>query len=227
MKEVPTAIVCDGCDAVWHRTPLHAREIARCPRCGTELDRHPGAQRERMLPLTLACLILFAIANLFPIVEIELRGLRSHTTLAGAVVALTGEDMSLVAFLVLATTILFPLMQLLILVWLLVPLRRHRRALGFALLVRLMQALRPWGMIEVFLLGVLVALVKLSSIASVLPGPALWAFMALTVVLTAVLAFDPRGFWEMAEKKLDDTAPPRPADGPASASASSTSERAT
>ena len=50
---------------------------------------------------------------------------------------------------------------------------------------------------------------------------------ALTVVLTAVLAFDPRGFWEMAEKKLDDTAPPRPADGPASASASSTSERAT
>ena len=79
----------------------------------------------------------------------------------------------------------------------------------------------PW------VLGVLVALVKLSSIASVLPGPALWAFMALTVVLTAVLAFDPRGFWEMAEKKLDDTAPPRPADGPASASASSTSERAT
>lgn len=214
MKEVPTAIVCDGCDAVWHRTPLHAREIARCPRCGTELDRHPGAQRERMLPLTLACLILFAIANLFPIVEIELRGLRSHTTLAGAVVALTGEDMSLVAFLVLATTILFPLMQLLILVWLLVPLRRHRRALGFALLVRLMQALRPWGMIEVFLLGVLVALVKLSSMASVLPGPALWAFVALTLLLTAVLAFDPRGFWEMAEHKLDST-PAADADAPA------------
>jgi paraquat-inducible protein A len=205
MKEVPEAIVCDGCDAVWHRTPLHDCEIARCPRCHTELDRHPGTQRGRMLPLTLACLVLFTIANLFPIVEIELRGLRSHTTLAGAVVALTGEDMSLVAFLVLATTILFPLMQLLILVWLLVPLRRHRRAIGFALLVRLMQALRPWGMIEVFLLGVLVALVKLSSMASVLPGPALWAFMALTVLLTAVLAFDPRGFWEMAESKLDST----------------------
>jgi paraquat-inducible protein A len=122
--------------------------------------------------------------------------------------------MSLVAFLVLATTILFPLMQLLILVWLLVPLRRHRRALGFALLVRLMQALRPWGMIEVFLLGVLVALVKLSSMASVLPGPALWAFVALTLLLTAVLAFDPRGFWEMAEHKLDST-PAADADVPA------------
>ena len=203
MTEVPDAILCEGCDAIYRRVPLRRREVAHCPRCGTELDRHPGAQRERMLPLTLACLILFAIANLFPIVEIELRGLRSQTTLAGAVVALTGEDMSLVAFLVLATTILFPLMQLLILVWLLVPMRRHRRALGFALLVRLMQALRPWGMIEVFLLGVLVALVKLSSMASVLPGPALWAFVALTLLLTAVLAFEPRGVWDMAENKLD------------------------
>ena len=204
MKEVPTAIVCDGCDAVWHRTPLHAREIARCPRCGTELARHPGAQQERILPLTVAGLIMFGIANLFPIVEIELRGLHSQTTLVGAVVALAGEGMSLVALLVLATTILFPLLQLLILLWLLVPLQRHRRVVaGFGWLVRAMQSLRPWGMIEVFLLGVLVALVKLSSMATVLPGPALYAFMVLTVLLTAVLAFDPRGFWEMAEGAVD------------------------
>ena len=53
-------------------------------------------------------------------------------------------------------------------------------------------------MIEVFLLGVLVAIVKLSSMATVIPGPALYAFMALTVLLTAVLSFNPRGFWEMA-----------------------------
>ncbi len=172
--------------------------MCRCTRCGTELERHPGDQHKRILPLTVASLIMFAIANLFPIVEMELRGLRSQTTLAGAVVALSNEGMSLVAMLVLATTILFPLMQLLILLWLLVPLTRRTQPRGFALLVRTMQSLRPWGMIEVFLLGVLVALVKLSSMATVLPGPALWAFVALTVLLTAVLAFDPRGFWEMA-----------------------------
>jgi paraquat-inducible protein A len=204
MKEVPEAMVCEGCDAVYHRAPLAEREVARCPRCGTELARHPGAQQERILPLTVAGLIMFGIANLFPIVEIELRGLHSQTTLAGAVVALAGEGMSLVALLVLATTILFPLLQLLILLWLLVPLQRHRRVVaGFGWLVRAMQSLRPWGMIEVFLLGVLVALVKLSSMATVLPGPALYAFMVLTVLLTAVLAFDPRGFWEMAEGAVD------------------------
>ncbi len=199
MRELPEAIVCAGCDALYARVPLHRREVAHCPRCGTELDRHSGRQRERLLPLTVAALILFAIANLFPIVEIELRGLRSQTTLAGAVMTLVGEDMSVVALLVLATTLLFPLLQLLILLWLLVPLQRHHRVRGFAWMVRMMQSLRPWGMVEVFLLGTLVALVKLSGLATVIPGPALWAFMGLTVLLTAVLAFDPRGFWEMLD----------------------------
>jgi len=198
MREVPDIIACEGCDAIYRRARLRPRDVATCPRCGTELERHSGQQRRRVLPLTVASLIMFAIANLFPIVEIEVRGLRSETTLAGAVLALTEAGMPPVALLVLATTILFPLVQLCILVWLLIPLERERRAPGFAWMVRAMQSLRPWGMIEVFLLGVLVAIVKLSSIATVVGGPALWAFMVLTVLLTSVLAFDPRGFWEMA-----------------------------
>lgn len=198
MKEVPEAIVCEGCDAVYRRRPLRHREVAHCSRCGTELDRHAGDQGARVLPLTVASLILFAIANLFPIVEIELKGLHSQTTLAGAVVVLSAEGMSPVALLVLATTILFPLLQLCILFYLLVPMARERRPAGFGVLVRILQSLRPWGMIEVFLLGVLVAIVKLSSLAQVIAGPALWAFMGLTVLLTAVLSFNPRAFWEMA-----------------------------
>ena len=202
MNEVPRAIICESCDAVCQRVPLREREIARCPRCGVELDRHAGFQQARILPLTVASLIVFAIANLFPIVEIALRGLRSETTLAGAVIALAGDGRSLLALLVLATTLLLPLLHLLILLWLLVPLRwgRGRRVAGFAPLVQTMQALRPWGMIDIFLLGVLVAIIKLSSMATVLPGPALWAFMALTVLLTMVTAFDPRRLWEMVDQ---------------------------
>jgi paraquat-inducible protein A len=198
MKEVPDAIVCEGCDAVYQRQPLRRRQVARCARCGAELDRHAGEQAARVLPLTVASLILFAIANLFPIVEIQVQGLHSQTTLAGAVVALSTEGMSPVALLVLATTILFPLLQLCILFYLLVPMARERKPAGFGILVRILQMLRPWGMIEVFLLGVLVAIVKLSSLAQVVAGPALWAFMGLTVLLTAVLSFNPRAFWEMA-----------------------------
>jgi len=199
--EVPEAIVCESCDAVYRRKALRRREVAHCPRCGHELDRHMGSQRERLLPLSIASLLMFAVANLFPIVEIELRGLRSQTTLVGAVVALFAEGRSLVALLVLATTLVFPLAQMLALVWLLVPLHRRQRPAGFVALVQTMQTLRPWGMVEVFLLGVLVAVVKLAGMATVLPGPALWAFMALTVLLTVVLSFDPRGFWDMAVQR--------------------------
>lgn len=149
-----------------------------------------------MLPLTVACLILFAIANLFPIVQIELRGAMSQTTLFGAVTALAAEGRALVALLVLATTIVFPLLQLSALLYLLVPTHNNRLPTGFDWLVRSIQSLRPWGMIEVFLLGVLVAIVKLASMAAVVPGIALWAFVALTFLLAGVLSFDLSSLWD-------------------------------
>ncbi|RJG05763.1 paraquat-inducible protein A [Noviherbaspirillum cavernae] len=198
MRAVADAIACEGCDAIYRRHPLASGEIARCARCGTELDRHPGRRTGRMLPLTIACLILFAIANLFPIVRIEMRGMHSETTLIGAVAALASEGMSPIALLVLATTIFFPLLYLLILLHIFLPRRQARRPAGFNILVRAIQGVRPWGMIEVFLLGVLVAIVKLSNMTNVLPGVALWAFIALTILLTVLLSFSPRFFWKMA-----------------------------
>ena len=200
MTEVPDAIVCESCDAVCHRRPLREREVARCPRCGAELDRHPGAQRRRILPLALAGLVVFAVANLFPIVEVELQGLRSRTTLSGAVVALGTGDQPWVAVLVLATTMFIPALQLLVLAWLAVQGSQSLRPRGFDRLVRAMRSLRPWGMVEVFMLSVLVALVKLSGLAQVVPGPALWALAALTVLLTVVLSVDPRVFWGPAPR---------------------------
>ncbi|WP_394788936.1 paraquat-inducible protein A [Rhodoferax sp.] len=206
MQLVPHAIVCEGCDAVHQKTTLACGETARCVRCGTELDRYTGNPLQRILPLVVAALVMFAVANLFPIVSIAIGGQHSETTLFGAVVALTDEGMAEVAALVLATTLLFPLLQLLILLYLLLPLSRQRRPVGFALLVRALQSLQPWGMVEVFLLGVLVAIVKLTSAAEVIAGPALGAFVALTVLLTAVLSFQPRNFWHMAFDPQDGTA---------------------
>ena len=208
MEEVPELIVCEGCDAVYPRAQLRPHEFATCRRCGTVLARYWGRMHERMLPLTVACLVLFAIANFFPIVSIELRGLHSETTLMGAVLTLAAEGMSEVGLLVLLTTLLFPLVQLCVLLYLLVPINLHRQPpVGFRILVRAMQVMRPWGMIEVFLLGVLVAVVKLSGMAQVIPGAALWAFVALTVLLTAVLAFEPQAFWRLTFGHGGETPP--------------------
>jgi len=200
MQERPDLIVCEECDAVHRRPVLAHAEVARCLRCGAELERDTGSRLEHLLPLTVASLIMFVIANSFPIVQIELQGLTSETTLFGAVMVLNGEGMSLVAMLVLATTILFPLVQMLVLLYLLLPFSHDVREAGrpgVKILLRLMQIVRPWGMVEVFLLGVLVALVKLSNMAAVLPGVALWAFGALTVLLTVVVSFNPRYLWRI------------------------------
>lgn len=197
MQLDPHVVICEGCDAVHQKTALAPGEVARCVRCGTELDRYTGNKHKRILPLVVAGLVMLAVANLFPIVSISIGGQYSNTTLFGAAAALYEENMTEVAVLVLATTVVFPAMQLLILLHLLLPQRFQRRPRGFTWLVRSLQSLQPWGMVEVFLLGILVAIVKLSSAAQVIVGPALGAFVALTVLLTAILSFQPRNFWHM------------------------------
>jgi paraquat-inducible protein A len=199
MQEASELIACHECDAIYQRLRLKQREIAHCERCGAELERNVERQLATMVPLAIACLIVFIIANAFPIVQIEVQGMRSSTTLLGAVVALSNDGMLSVAVLVLATTMLFPLMQLLILLYLLLPLPGRGAPTAFNPLGRLLLMLRPWGMVEVFLLGVLVALIKLSSLARVIPGVALWAFAVLTVLLVLVVTFSPRYLWQVRD----------------------------
>jgi len=193
-------VACHYCDAVYRRTALGPGERASCLRCGGQLYRDSGKAYRRQLPLTLTALILFAISNAYPIVAMDLKGVRTQTTLWGAVQALYADQMALVGFAVFATTILFPLTELLMMCYLLVPMTRHRMPAGFERIVRGICQTRPWGMIEVFMIGVLVTLVKLSSMAEVLPGVALWSFSALVVVLATLLSFDPRDLWQNLEE---------------------------
>jgi paraquat-inducible protein A len=195
MREVPSFIACEECDAVYRKLSLRVNEVALCRRCGSELERNRHAHRRHVLPLAIAGLCMYIVANVFPILELELHGDFTQATLIGSVHSLNAEGMPLVAFLVLATTILFPLFQLLALIYLLafpIRLRKFGYPTVFNLLGRLIQTLRPWVMVEIFLLGVIVAFVKLTSMATVLPGIALWAFGALAFLLTSVFSFDPR-----------------------------------
>lgn len=201
MQEVPDLLACEACDAVFRRSAPDRNEVARCSCCGAELERDMSAYSTRVLPLAIASLFMYVIANAFPIVEMELQGIASRTTLIGSVFFLNAEGMPFVASLVLATTILFPLIQLLALVYLLISVTRFGYHPAFNLLARLIQILQPWVMVEVFLLGAIVALVKLTSMATVLPGIALWAFGALTILLAAVSSFNPRYIWRIALMK--------------------------
>jgi paraquat-inducible protein A len=108
--------------------------------------------------------------------------------------------MRLVATLVLLTTFLAPAVELAVMLYLLLALKLGRRPAGLTLNMRILQNVTPWGMVEVFILGVIVALVKLTHYGSIIPGLALWSFGALTLLLAATAAsFNVRDVWDRAD----------------------------
>lgn len=194
-----TLVACPECDALHRRRPLARGASARCVRCNAVLYRHTYLHAGQVLPLVVGALVTFVIANGFPIVDMQVQGQTNSATLLGSIVAVWRDGRPLVATLVFGTTLLFPLVDMLSMLVLLLLSRQGRGRP--APLWRFVQALRPWGMIEVFMLGVLVALVKLSHMARVLPGVALWAFGVLTLLLAAILTFDPRSLWDDPEER--------------------------
>lgn len=196
---------CHECDLLQRETALPEGGVVNCARCGAILYRSHPHSFERTLALTMGAIVLFVIANAFPIVGLKLQGQIINTTLYDTVQTLWREDMKSVGALVFATTILMPAVQLAALAYMLVPLSLGRAPAHFAPVFRMMQVVRPWGMVEVFMLGVLVSLVKLAHLAGIVPGVALWAFAALMFVMTAISAtFDSRDLWgRMAAARHD------------------------
>ncbi len=193
-------VACHECDALYRRRPLARGQAARCARCGARLYRAAPFTVPELLALVMAAMIVFLIANGFPIITLEMQGSRSASTLLGAVVTTWREGRPVIASLVLATTVLFPWLELSAMLYLLAFLVFGQRPPGFVRVLAVVQALRPWGMIEVFMLGIVVAIVKLSMSFTVVPGPALWAFGTLTLLLAAVVSYDPHHLWELGDQ---------------------------
>jgi paraquat-inducible protein A len=196
----PSWISCHDCDLV-HRVPrVPAGGAARCSRCGALLFRETRDSLERTLALTIAGVVLFVAANTFPFLSFEMQGQTTHTTLGTGVVDLYRQGMEEIAALVLFTAILAPAIHLTTLLYLLVPLRLGRVPRGLAAAFRLMCRIQPWSMMEVFMLGILVSVVKLAGMADILPGLALYSFAVLIFVLAAANAsLDHRAIWREAE----------------------------
>jgi paraquat-inducible protein A len=164
------------------------------------LRRRPRNGEERTLALTLASLILFIVANSFPFLAFDMRGMTTQTTLLTGVVDLWQQGKQEIAALVFLTIELAPLAQIGLLLWVLTPLCFHRVPWQLPHAFRLLRHAQTWSMLEVFMIGILVAIVKLLAMASVVPGVALWSFVILMLVLSgAIASFDPEEVWEKLE----------------------------
>lgn len=197
---VHTLMACHECDLLHHIHHLPKGGVAKCRRCGAELHRSKQDTINRTLALTIAGLVLFIVANTFPFLAFDMQGLRTETTLGTGIHLLYAQGMWGLALLVLITSILVPMIQLCGFLYILVPLKLNRVPPYLATVFRYLAHLQPWGMMEVFMLGILVSVVKLAHMANIIPGLAIWSFGLLIFVLAAAsAALDPHVVWERAK----------------------------
>jgi paraquat-inducible protein A len=195
-----SVIVCHACDLVHRRDAIIGKARVRCVRCQAELYRTHTASVDAPIALALSALVLLLLSNAYPLVAMQLNGSRRAATLVDAARGLYEQGYAPIAVLVLLTTVLIPLFQITALLYVLWPLRARRRVPGQKELFRALTHLRPWAMSEVFMLGALVALVKLSATAEVIPGIALFSYGALMLTLSGLTSITPtEQFWRWAE----------------------------
>jgi paraquat-inducible protein A len=166
-----------------------------------EIFRTSAATIDTAIALAASALVLFILANVYPLIALKVNGATRVATLTGAALGLYLQGYATMAVLVVFTAILVPLAQILAFLYALVPLRLSRPAPGQALVFRLLAALKPWAMAEVFILAALVAMVKLASQAEVAPRIALGAYALLMFALTALSSITPtEQFWQWIER---------------------------
>ena len=190
-------VACQDCGLLYKTPQREAPGRVRCRRCGADLYQLGRDGIDRALGLTLAALILLVVANVFPLMTFRYEGREQGNVLISGVFQLYQQGLWPLAVLVFLVTIAVPAVKLLGSLWVLLPLHRGRVPVDGTRVFRLVETLHPWAMTEVYLLGLLVAYVKLADIADVDLGPALFAFVALIVVMIAAeMTLEPRAVWE-------------------------------
>jgi paraquat-inducible protein A len=195
-----SVVSCDTCGLVQTVDELRPGSAAECARCGSFLAARSSTRSlEVTAALSLAALVLYVPANIYPIMKMHLYGGYSESTVWDGVVLLMQNDQWFVAVVVFLASMVIPLVKLAGLFSLVVTSGTGwgRRLRSRTQLYKFIDAIGPWAMLDVFLLAVLIALVKLNAWAKVLPGPGLIAFTAMVVLtMLASAAFNPKLIWE-------------------------------
>ena len=193
-------VACPHCDLLQRIPEFTTGASARCPRCDKELWRHRKDSLNRTFALTLAALVLYIIANAVPMLGLTAVGHEAFTTVLGGAQQLWINNQKIVSILVLFVAVVAPALQIGFQLMILIGCLFERPPAWVGILLRLLHITRTWSMIEVMLLGVLVALTKIADYATVIPGIALFCLGALVVLLAAMQScFDPHEVWGRVE----------------------------
>ena len=191
---------CHFCDTLHQAFPVAEGSSARCVRCGALLYQNRPASLARASAFSLAALLLMVLVHVFPFLTMDAASMRRDLTLVGAANALIGEDAPLLGSSIILFTIVTPLVLAGGMIYVCLPLMFGRLAFGAFGVAKWMYRCEPWNMVEVFLLGVLVSLLKLAKVADVHFGIGFWAFAGVMLCMAAAVAgIDREELWDRLE----------------------------
>ncbi len=199
-KGGPHHAVCHFCDTLHVAEPIPEGSRVNCVSCGATLFQNRPASLVRVTSFSLTSLFLILVVHTAPFISMDAGEMRTVLTLPGAARSLFDEGSWLVGGGVALFTIITPLILAGGLVYVCGPLMFGRSAPGAKVVTKWMSRTEPWNMIEVFLLGVLVSLLKLGHLAELHFGIGFWALAALMFCMAAaVAAIDKRELWDRLE----------------------------
>ncbi len=195
-------VICHECDALQNISKLNLSNVASCICCGSVLFKHHKNAIERPLALIIASMMLFIVANLYPLMTLTIRGIEQKTTLTGSGLIFLEQGSPGLAAAVWIPSVFIPGCIIFGLFYILLSIYYSLNWPFRKPILVWVSRLLPWGMMDVFLLGILVALVKLAMLADILLGTGLFAFIALIFVYAAACSsLEPRALWERLDKQ--------------------------
>ena len=191
----PSWVVCAHCGQAHRWQLLAPGAVARCVRCDAVLGRGHKLGLQPLLALTLAALIVLAIAQTSPLISVRLAGSVVQTSFPMAVATSWQQGEHLVALLAVLTAMLAPALFIALRLYLLLPLLRGHLPAGYAACLRMLYLASRWNTVEVLTVGALLALVRIADLAQATPGPGLAAFAVLALLLAAIESAGLRHLW--------------------------------
>jgi paraquat-inducible protein A len=196
MPNAALPVACPGCDLIQHIPALQSGAKARCPRCGDTLAIQSDHTLQRTLALCVAAAIVLVMANVNPVMGLSAAGLRSSTTLSGVAWEMWLQRREGTAAVIIFCAVVAPSAYVAFMITVLVSVRQARAPMWLGTLMRATNLMMPWSMLEVVMLAVLVALIKVAALAHTSPGIGMYSMGMLVVLFAAIkVTFDPREVW--------------------------------
>lgn len=183
----PPLIACHGCDLLLSIPELRPGQKLLCPRCHTILERYQHNSVDPLIAYAIATGIALLVGHLYPLLAFSVKDMHSSATLLHAIQVMYQQNMGLISLMVLVAVTIAPVALLSAILYLFVPMRFGFIMPGFTAIYNLLNRTSPWVMVEVLILGILVAYIKMSGLAQAAISPGTWAFF-ISMFLFALIS---------------------------------------